>query len=478
MPTLLIIDDEPNVCYSLEKVLGSRGLRIITAGTAAEGLAAVRREAPDTIILDIRLPDLSGLDAYREIRGIDARLPVIIITAHGTTETAIEAMKLGAFEYLLKPLDLEQVRDVVSRALHTSQLSRTPAVYDENQHAALEGDQLVGASPPMQELYKSIGRIAPQDVTVLILGESGTGKEMVARAIYQHSKRSQSPFLAINCAAIPEPLLESELFGHERGAFTGADRRRIGKFEQADGGTIFMDEVGDMAPATQAKLLRLLQEGQFERVGGNTSIRTNVRVVAATNQDLNALAAAGRFRHDLYYRLNVLTIRIPPLRERIDDLPLLVNYFLARMNREFDRHVQSADPETMQLLRKHRWPGNVRELQSAVKHALIHAPGDLLLPDCLPPHLREEAGSDHGSTAGGGPLIVDKLVRELLSCGQGNVYYQIQEAVDRVVLDAALEHSKGSQVEAADVLGISRNTLRSKLRALGLVVEKQLNEAE
>ena len=267
----------------------------------------------------------------------------------------------------------------------------------------------------MQELYKSIGRIAPQDVTVLILGESGTGKEMVARAIYQHSRRSRAPFLAINCAAIPEPLLESELFGHERGAFTGADRRRIGKFEQADGGTIFMDEVGDMAPATQAKLLRLLQEEQFERVGGNATIHTNIRLIAATNQDLESLAAAGRFRQDLFYRLNVLTIRIPPLRERIDDIPLLVNYFLGRMNREFDRRVHGVSPEAMQLLKQHNWPGNVRELQSVVKHALIHTPGDIVSPDCFPVHLREgSAAGPSPSAAAGGDLEVGRLVRELL----------------------------------------------------------------
>ena len=236
----------------------------------------------------------------------------------------------------------------------------------------------------MQELYKSIGRIAPQDVTVLILGESGTGKELVARAIYQHSRRSQAPFLAINCAAIPESLLESELFGHERGAFTGADRRRIGKFEQAHGGTVFMDEVGDMAPGTQAKLLRLLQEKQFERVGGNTTIHSDIRIIAATNQDLESLAAAGRFRQDLFYRLNVLTIRIPPLRERIEDIPLLLEYFLVRMNRELDRHVRSVSPEAMQLLTQHSWPGNVRELQSAVKYALVHTAGDTLTAR-LPP---------------------------------------------------------------------------------------------
>ncbi len=466
MQSLLIIDDEPNVCYTLEKVLGSARLKVLTAATAVDGLDAVRREPPDAVILDVRLPDMSGLDAYRQIRHIDARLPVIVITAHGTTETAIEAMKLGAFDYLLKPLDLEQLRDVVGRALHLSQISRTPAMYDAAGPPLVESDQMVGSSPPMQELYKSIGRIAPEDVTVLILGESGTGKEMVARAIYQYSRRSRAPLLAINCAAIPDALLESELFGHERGAFTGADRRRIGKFEQADGGTIFMDEVGDMAPATQAKLLRLLQDGQFERVGGNAAIHTNVRLIAATNQDLESLAAAGRFRPDLFYRLNVLTIRIPPLRERMDDIPLLVNYFLGRMNREFDRRVCGISPEAMQLLKQHDWPGNVRELQSAVKHALIHAAGDIISPDCFPAHLREGSPPTQlASAVAGGDLEVGRLVRELLEQSRGNVYHHVQAAVDRVVLKAALDHVKQNQVEAAELLGISRTTLRSKLRA-------------
>jgi two-component system nitrogen regulation response regulator GlnG len=478
MQTLLIVDDEPNVCYSLEKVLASAKLRIVTAGTAEDGIEAVRREGPDAVILDVRLPDMSGLDAYQQIRQIDARLPVIIITAHGTTDTAIEAMKLGALEYLLKPLDVGQLREVVAHALHVSQISRTPAVYDANQPPQVEGDQLVGSSPAMQEVYKSIGRIAPQDVTVLITGESGTGKEMIARAIYQHSRRCRAPFVAINCAAIPESLLESELFGHERGAFTGADRRRIGKFEQANGGTVFMDEVGDMAPATQAKLLRLLQEEQFERVGGNATIATSVRVIAATNQDLETLVAAGRFRQDLFYRLNVLTIRVPPLRERLDDIPLLIHYFLGRMNREMDRRVQTIPPETLEILRRHDWPGNVRELQSAIKYALVHAPGEVLSPDCLPVHVRDGVSAGQASSSTGGVLEVGRMVRQLLRMGHGNVYYCVQTAVDRVVLDVVLEHVKGNQVEAAEILGISRNTLRSKLRSLGLVVEKQVNEVE
>ena len=475
MTKLLIVDDEPNVRYSLEKVLGSPRLQVVSVGTAREGIEAVRTAPPDAVILDVRLPDMSGLDAYQAIRQIDARLPVIVITAHGTTETAIEAMKLGAFEYLLKPLDLTQLRDVVARAIHLSQISRLPAMYDDSPQPLTEGDQLVGNSPPMQELYKSIGRIAPQDVTVLILGESGTGKELVARAVYQHSRRSQAPFLAINCAAIPEPLLESELFGHERGAFTGADRRRIGKFEQADRGTLFLDEVGDMSPATQAKLLRLLQEGKFERVGGNATISTSIRIIAATNQDLESLVAAGQFRQDLFYRLNVLTIHIPPLRDRLDDLPVLINYFIGRMNADLDRRVQSVSPEAMLLLKEHNWPGNVRELQSAVQYALVHASGDMLSAECLPRHLREAGAAPAAERA---VCDVARIVRDLLKQGSGNIYYRVQSAMDRVVLETVLEHVKGNQVEAADLLGISRNTLRSKLRGLGLIVEKQVSESD
>ena len=477
MQSLLIIDDEPNVCYTLEKVLGSSRLKILTAGTAAQGVELVRRESPDTVILDLRLPDMSGLNAYRQIRQIDARLPVIIITAHGTTDTAIEATKLGAFDYLLKPLDLEQLRDVVARAVHLSHISRTPAMYDENGPPQLESDQLVGNSPPMQELYKSIGRIAPQDVTVLILGESGTGKEMVARAIYQHSRRNRAPLLAINCAAIPETLLESELFGHERGAFTGADRRRIGKFEQADGGTIFMDEVGDMAPATQAKLLRLLQEKEFERVGGSATIHTDIRLIAATNQDLESLVAAGRFRQDLFYRLNVLTIHIPPLRERLDDIPLLLNYFFRRMNRELDRHVRNVSPETLQLLKRHNWPGNVRELQSVIKHALIHTPGDELLPESLPAHLREVPraacrlgfrAASRRSAAWCANCSSAAPEMSTTTCKRPSIAWCSTPCSNT---------SKGTRWKRRNCWAFPA-TPCAKLRNLGLVVEKQLNEAK
>jgi two-component system nitrogen regulation response regulator GlnG len=475
MPCLLVVDDEPNVLYSLEKSLQSDDLDVLTARTARLGIDLVRKRRPDVVILDVRLPDLSGLEAFDQIREVDPRLPVIFITAYATTETAIEAMKRGAFEYLLKPVDLHQLRDLVIKAVALSRQRHVPAVFEQTEQSDTAVDRIIGNSPAMQEVYKAVGRVAVQDLTVLILGESGTGKELVARAIYHHSRRADRPFLAINCAAIPEALLESELFGHERGAFTGADRRRIGKFEQANGGTIFLDEIGDMTGATQAKVLRLLQEQCFERLGGNETIQTAIRVIAATNQNLEELVAAGKFRQDLFYRLNGFTIQLPPLRKRMEDLPALVDYFLKRFNRELDKQVQAVAPESMRLLNAHSWPGNVRELQSVIRYALVHGTGDLLTPDCLPETFRAASATARLSpaeTAEG--LDVAQLVRNLLRVGEADLYRKVCLAVDRVVLDEVLRHVRGNQVQASELLGMSRTTLRAKLRSLGLAVEKQL----
>jgi len=479
MQKLLIVDDEESVLYSLEKGLGSSTVEILTADTARGGIERFRGDKPDAMILDVRLPDMSGLDAYDEIRKIDSRVPVIIITAHATTETAIEATKRGAFEYLLKPLDLQQLRSVVNRALELSRLSRVPTVFDDSETTDQEGDRIVGRAPAMQEIYKAIGRVAGQDVTVLILGESGTGKELVSRAIYQYSKRNERPFLAINCAAIPESLLESEMFGHEKGSFTGAHRGRIGKFEQANGGTIFLDEIGDMTPATQAKLLRVLQDQKFERVGGNETIETDVRVIAATNQNLEELIKEGKFRSDLYYRLNVFTIRLPALRERLVDLPLLLDHFLKRFNRELGKQIRSISPEVMSCLEKHQWPGNVRELQSTAKYALINATGDVLTIDCLPDTLRCPKMLQDLLKTGTGEMSMDvaKYIDQLLESGQPELYQAVHGAVDRILLEKVINHVKGNQVEASELLGVARNTLRSKLRALGLSLEKQLQSS-
>jgi len=469
MPTLLIVDDEPNVVYSLTRRLASDELCVIGAGSARKGIELIDERNPDVVLLDIRLPDMSGLDAFDRIRRKDPRLPVVIVTAHATTETAIEAMKRGAFEYLVKPLDLAQLREIVARAIHVSRLSRTPAVFGQEDSADASVDRIVGLSPPMQQVYKDIGRVAPQDVNVLILGESGTGKELVARAIYSHSRRSHERFLAINCAAIPETLLESELFGHERGSFTGAERRRIGKFEQANEGTIFLDEIGDMTMATEAKILRLLQDGRFERVGGNETIQTNVRVIAATNQDLQRQIGQGRFREDLYYRLKVFAIHLPPLRERMEDLPMLVDHFARVFSRELGKNARVVPPETMEILESYAWPGNVRELQSAIKYALVQASADVLAPHCLPENVRRPAPVQGVRLADGerGAIDVPHLLRQLIEGHEPDIYHRIHAAVDQILLDEILAYSGGNQVLASQLLGISRTTLRAKLTSRG-----------
>ena len=482
MPKLLIVDDEPNVRYSLEKTFRADEVDVVTAETGREGLRLAQHEAPDAVLLDVRLPDMSGLDVFAQIREHDRRLPVIIMTAHTTTEIAIEAMKRGAFEYLLKPFDLAELKETVDKAFETSRLSRVRTVFEhtaDEQHET-DVDHIVGTSPAMQSVYKEIGRVAPQNVNVLILGESGTGKELVARAVYQHSQRDDGPFVAINCAAIPETLLESELFGHEEGSFTGADRRRIGKFEQASGGTIFLDEIGEMSLATQAKVLRVLQDGRFERVGGNETISSDARIIAATNRDLRAAIDDREFREDLFYRLNVFTIDLPPLRDRRTDLPQLINYLLNRFNAEMGTQVRGVSETAMDLLRNFDWPGNVRELQSAIKYALVRATSDVITPDALPAAVRGEVPQSTQQTADAdGTGTLQALVRRLIQEYPGDVNQQYHAVVDGVLFEEVLAHVEGHQARAAELLGISRTTLRSRLQATGLVVGKSVkSEAE
>jgi nitrogen regulation protein NR(I) len=459
MPRLLIVDDEPNVLYSLEAGLAGDDCEVVTAQTGHQAVTLVETARPDAVVLDVRLPDISGLDVFDRIRMIDPQVPVIVVTAFAATGTAIEAMKRGAFDYLLKPVDLHQLRQLVGRAF---ELRAARAESDITTSGGDEADAIVGQSAAMQAVYKAIGRVAPQDVTVLIVGESGTGKELVARAIYQHSKRADKPFLAINCAAIPEALLESELFGHERGAFTGADRQQIGKFERADGGTLFLDEVGDLAPAAQAKLLRLLQEQQFERVGGREVLRADVRIVAATNQQLEERVAAGQFRRDLYYRLNGCTIPLPPLRVRKEDVSALVDHFVRAANVRLGRHVRAIDPEALRILEQHDWPGNVRELQNAVRYAVIQAVTDLLTVECLPAALRGEPGAAEPEAVG---YSVAGQVRRLLARGESDIYRRVLTEVERVMFGEVLRHVRNNQVHASELLGISRTTLRNKLVA-------------
>ena len=472
MPTLLVVDDEPSVLHLFSRVFKADDVTVQTAASGEEALAKFARTRPDAAILDVLLPDRTGLEVFREIHRIDPRLPVIFITAGGTSDTAIEAMKLGAFDYLLKPLDFGQVRKLVARALEIGRLMHEPVSLGPDPHAAAaSGDALVGRSPAMQDVYKAIGRVAPQMVMLLIRGESGTGKELVARAVYQHSNRAAGPFLAVNCAAIPENLLESELFGHERGAFTNAERRRIGKFEQRSGVTLFLDEIGDMPLTLQSKILRVLQDQHFERVGGNETIHTDVRIIAATNRDLERMVAESRFRSDLYYRLNVYTIALPSLRERREDLMPLVEHFLARANRELGKSVRTVAPEASALLMEYAWPGNVRELQSVLKQAVLQTTGPVLLPDFLPESLRP-AGTPSGDApaAQGAAIPWDQFVDERLRAGSTSLYDEALAAMERQVLSRVLRHTAGNQVQAAKILGITRTTLRAKMRQLGITL--------
>jgi two-component system nitrogen regulation response regulator GlnG len=430
---------------------------------------------PDVVLLDVHLPDASGLQTFEQIRQSDARIPIILITGHGTSDLAIEAMKRGAYEYLLKPLELPQLRELIERACASSRLMCVPAVVGDEAPPSEQTDPLIGRCPAMQEVYKAIGRVAPQDVSVLILGESGTGKELVARAVYQHSKRAGKPFLAINCAAIPEALLESELFGHEKGAFTGADRKRIGKFEQCSGGTLFLDEVGDMTPLTQTKILRVLQEQAFERVGGNETVQTNVRVIAATNKELDRLVADGRFRSDLYFRLNVFTIKLPPLRERNSDLDLLVDYYVKRFSRELQKTVHSLPAETREILRRYRWPGNIRELQSVLKQALLHMSGTLLLPQFLSASVLNPSASPAAADAGlDAAFEWDRFVADRIAAGSEDLYAESLGVMERELLTRVLRHCEGNQVQAARILGITRGTLRTKIRTLRITIERSV----
>ena len=491
MPRLLSIDDDRSVHHLVSRALADLGVEVISALTASAGIAAVKDESPDAVLLDVMLPDMSGLEAFKFIRDADPRLPVIFATAAGGSDTAIEAMKLGAFDYLTKPIDVEGLERLVGHALESRRLATVPVGMNHLTTPDDRGDAFVGRCPAMQEVFKSIGRVAPQDVPVLIRGESGTGKELVARAIFQHGSRSDTPFLAVNCAALSETLLESELFGHEKGAFTGAHDRRIGKFEQCDGGTIFLDEVGDMSPLVQSKVLRLLQQQTFERVGGNSTIKANVRIVSATNRDLEAMGEEGEFRTDLFYRLNGYTITLPPLRQRGDDRVTLLQHFLAVLNRELGREVQGVAPDAMQRLLEYDWPGNVRELQSVLKQSLLHCSGPVLTAAALPAELNsapvrpkssavspttaagnpgEAAASppvDHG---GGSRSSLTAYIEDRIAANTGELYAETLAYMEKELLTRVLTHSGGNQSEASRVLGITRGSLRNKIRTNGIVI--------
>jgi DNA-binding NtrC family response regulator len=471
MATALVVDDDPLVARIVQEALAGQHIEVLCVHSIQEGEAAVRRCLPDVLLLDVVFPEGRGMELAHCVRQLDEGLPIVFVTAADDSDSAIEAMKLGAYDYLLKPLDLEQVRGVTCRALEASSLARAVVASGRPEKPREAGAVLIGRSPQMLTVYKQIGRVAAEDVAVLISGESGTGKELVARAIYQHSHRADKAFLAVNCAALSDTLLESELFGHEKGAFTGADHRHIGKFEQCDGGTIFLDEVGDMSPSTQSKVLRLLQEQKFERVGGTETIETDVRLISATNCDLGQMIHESRFRLDLYHRLNAFEIALPPLRERGDDADELIDYWLWRLNQQFNKSVTEIAPPAMELLKRYPWPGNVRELQSVLRKAVLLATGPVILPEFLPTEIhayRPGVAPSAGSAEAADFLY---FLRDREAADSNALYAECLQWMERRLLSRVLETYDGNQSRAAERLGITRGSLRHKLRSLNLAFD-------
>ena len=481
MSKVLIVDDDPSMRYSLTRMLEGQGLGVAAAKNGAEALDLYFTDKPEFVVMDIKMPGQSGLEVLRQLKEKDSKALVILMTAFGTTETAIEAMKFGAFDYILKPFDIPKMKGLMERALEVSRMMKKMVSLPDRKEGETAEESLVGSSPAMQEIYKMIGQVAPTDVTVLLRGESGTGKEMVARAVYHHSQRADRPFLPVNCAAIPETLLESELFGHEKGAFTGALTRRIGRFEQSSGGTLFLDEIGDMTPTTQAKILRVLQERRFERLGGSESISVDVRLIAATNKDLEKGIREGNFRQDLYYRLNVVSLSLPPLRERREDIPELVKYFIHRFWAEINPTVRDISAKAMEGLVRYSWPGNVRELENAVKRAMVMAKGNTLLPEDFP---FEGAGPEIGWAADAADFekrlgfLMEPVFKVLAERAKESPEADPMSSLEKILIKRALQETRGNQVQAALLLGMSRNTLRSKIERYRIRKDVAINEGD
>jgi nitrogen regulation protein NR(I) len=461
---ILLIEDDSGITDTLQRLLTAEGYEIAIEKRGDDGLARAVKDPFNLVITDLKLPGLNGLDLVRQLHAAKPRLPIILVTAFGTTETAIEAMKFGAYDYLLKPFNFPQLIELVRKAADSNRQMSEPVGLGEMNHMR---DALVGQSRLMQNIYKEIGRVAAKPVSVLIRGETGTGKELIARAIYQHSDRANAPFIAINCAAIPETLLESELFGHERGAFTGADAKRIGRFEQADKGTIFLDEIGDMTLGTQAKLLRVLQEKTFQRVGGKETISVDVRVVAATHRDLEAAIREKQFREDLYYRLNVVALTLPPLRARREDVPELVRYFFGKHGSDLGNSNPSIHAEAMEFLQSQSWPGNVRELENAIRKMLLAAQSYSINLDHVRGALNKISGENHSAMRSFGEYV-DELLAAARREEMTDIHARLLETAERELFTRAIRQSQGNQAKAARWLGISRITMKAKLVQFGL----------
>ena len=478
MHTLLIVDDEKSIRYSLKRMFEGP-YAIITAQNGEEALEQIRGNPPDLIIMDIKMPGRSGIEILREIKAIDPKSLVILMTAFGTTETAIEAMKFGAFDYIVKPFSIPRMRELVEKAISLRKLMRQEVTYASGEGEEAEEGRIIGSSATMQEIYKMIGQISQSDVTVLLRGESGTGKELLARAIYHHSLRVNHAFLPVNCAAIPDTLLESELFGHEKGSFTGALSRRIGRLEQCQGGTIFLDEIGDMSLPTQAKLLRVLQERKFERLGGMETIKVDVRFIVATNKNLEGAIAKAEFREDLYYRLNVVSIQTPPLRERKEDIPQQVTYFLRRFNRDLKKRIVGITPSAMDRIVSYGWPGNVRQLENVLKRATVLCQGDWILEDQLlfekgweKPSQDEDLGRKNIDS------LLDTLFEELSETSKASPELDMISSLEKGMVLRALQKTGGNQLQAAQLLGINRSTLRGKMERYHIKKDVMVSEEE
>ena len=455
MGKVLVVDDEESIIWAFQKFIGGLGHEFLSAATAERGIEIARAEQPDLVVMDVKLPGMDGLSALEEVRRVAPRARFLVITAHGSLDTAMRAVKLGAVEYLPKPIDLEKARSLIQGTLKGVAVDRE---VEALRKAAGPGG-IVGKSPAMQEVFKKIAAVAGSDASVLLLGESGTGKELVARAIHYHGTRADGPFEAINCASIPETLLESELYGHEKGAFTGAVRQKPGKFEVASGGTAFLDEVGEIPLSAQVKLLRFLEERRFERVGGTESVSVDVRIVSATNQNLEERVRDGRFREDLYFRLNVVRIEVPPLRDRREDIPLLVAAFLDQAQGK------GISNDAMDLLRNHPWPGNVRELRNAIERGVVLSHGGPIRAE----HLPETVVSPRPLGETGLEARVRELVERMAAEGpKGDLFRHVEARWEKALLRRALELTAGNQVKAAEMLGINRMTLRKKMELYGL----------
>ncbi len=475
MKKILLVDDDKEVSQSLANLFDTDKFEFdfLEDGTYVSNFLSENNDV-DLVMLDVNLPTLSGLDVLKQIKQIKDDLPVIMISGFVSTENAIEAMREGAYEYLTKPFEIEKLIDTVNKACGYGSHKQAPVISDPQTQPAVSVDEIVGKSPEIVEIAKLIGQVAKTDAAVLIFGESGTGKELVARAIHRNSKRKNSAFLSVNCAALPETLLESELFGHEKGAFTGAYYKRIGKFEQADHGTLFLDEIGDMSMLTQSKLLRVLQEKCFERVGGNESINVEVRIIAATNKSLVQLMKEGSFRVDLFYRLKVVSVYIPPLRERREDIPLLVDYFTNKFSRQLSIPSKQISKKAVQQMLRYQWPGNVRELENNVHTAMVMSKNDSLQVEDFPsltennPKLEldlSELQDDYTETF---KKIVEPIMPKLVANSNGQVFHFLESALERAMIASCLKQFDGNQVKTAEALGISRNTLRDRIARYGI----------